>query len=50
MSTHGTAPANITSLTQRGQSGNRISHTQAGLKLIKAEPQHIAHSQVREQS
>lgn len=46
----GTAPANITSLTQRGQSGNRISHTQAGLKMTEAEPQRIANNQVREQS
>jgi len=50
MSTQGTVPANIKSLKQRGQSGNTISHTKAGLKLIKAELQCIVYSQVREQS
>jgi len=51
MSTQGTVPANIKSLlTQWGQSGNRISHTQARLKRIKAELQCIAYSQVRDQS
>jgi hypothetical protein len=49
MSTQGTVPTNIKSLTQREQSGNRISHTQARLKLIE-ELQCIAYSQVRELS
>lgn len=50
MSTQGTVPANMKSLTQRGQSGNTISLTQARLKLIQTELQCIVYSQVREQS